>query len=102
MPTYEYQCKTCRQHFERVQRFSDAPVTECPSCGGEVRRVIYPAGVIFKGTGWYKTDSRKGGDGEAKTSGSETKAETTSGSTDSAAKSAESKPAEKSTAAAKD
>jgi putative FmdB family regulatory protein len=59
MPTYEYQCKTCGHHFERVQRFSDAPITECPQCGGEVRRVIHPAGVIFKGSGWYKTDSRK-------------------------------------------
>jgi len=103
MPTYEYQCKTCRQHFERVQRFSDAPITECPHCGGEVRRVIHPAGVIFKGTGWYKTDSRKGGDGEAKSDGGEAKkVESTSDSADSATKSSETKPAEKATAASKD
>jgi putative FmdB family regulatory protein len=61
MPTYEYQCKTCGHHFDRVQRFSDDPVKECPECGAEVRRVIHPAGVIFKGAGWYITDSRKGG-----------------------------------------
>ena len=61
MPTYEYQCKTCGHHFERVQRFSDDPIRECPDCGAEVRRVIHPAGVIFKGSGWYITDSRKGG-----------------------------------------
>ena len=61
MPTYEYQCKTCGHHFDRVQRFSDDPVKECPDCGAEVRRVIHPAGVIFKGAGWYITDSRKGG-----------------------------------------
>ncbi len=62
MPTYEYQCKTCGQHFERVQRFTDDPITECPTCGGVVKRVIHPAGVIFKGSGWYITDSRKGGE----------------------------------------
>ncbi len=61
MPTYEYQCKTCGHHFERVQRFADDPIKVCPECGAEVRRVIHPAGVIFKGSGWYITDSRKGG-----------------------------------------
>ena len=61
MPTYEYQCKTCGHHFERVQRFADDPIKICPECGAEVRRVIHPAGVIFKGSGWYITDSRKGG-----------------------------------------
>jgi predicted nucleic acid-binding Zn ribbon protein len=48
-----------------VQRFSDDPVKVCPECGAEVRRVIHPAGVIFKGTGWYITDSRKGGSDSA-------------------------------------
>lgn len=65
MPTYEYQCKTCGQHFDRVQRFTDDPITECPTCGGVVKRVIHPAGVIFKGAGWYITDSRKGGSDSA-------------------------------------
>lgn len=59
MPTYEYQCKTCGYQFEQTQRFSDPPLTECPKCSGEVRRVFFPAGVIFKGSGWYITDSRK-------------------------------------------
>ncbi len=58
MPTYEYQCKTCGHHFEQFQRFSDDPLKECPKCGNEIRRVIYPTGVIFKGSGWYITDSR--------------------------------------------
>lgn len=61
MPTYEYQCRTCGYQFEQMQRFSDPPLTECPKCGGEVRRVLFPAGVIFKGSGWYITDSRKSG-----------------------------------------
>ena len=59
MPTYEYQCKTCGHHFERVHRFADAPLTECPECGGQIRRVIHAAGIVFKGSGWYITDSRK-------------------------------------------
>lgn len=63
MPTYEYKCNTCGQRFEKIQRFSDAPLTECPSCGAEVRRVIQPTGIIFKGAGWYITDSRQSSDG---------------------------------------
>jgi putative FmdB family regulatory protein len=59
MPTYEYECLACKHRFERVQKFSDAPVTECPECGSQVRKVLFPAGVVFKGSGWYITDSRK-------------------------------------------
>ena len=100
MPTYEYQCKTCGHHFERVQRFSDAPITECPECGEAVRRVIHPAGVIFKGSGWYITDSRKSGGESASTSaanGAKTEGSTEAKGDGDAAKS-ESKPAEKSAA----
>lgn len=59
MPTYEYQCKTCGHQFEQFQRYTDPALTECPRCSGAIRRVIFPAGVIFKGSGWYITDSRK-------------------------------------------
>lgn len=59
MPTYTYRCDTCGHQFETVQRFSDDPLTECPSCGAAIRRVIQPVGVVFKGSGWYITDSRK-------------------------------------------
>jgi putative FmdB family regulatory protein len=58
MPIYEYECTSCKTRFERSQRFSDPPVTECPECGGRVRRVLFPAGIVFKGSGWYVTDSR--------------------------------------------
>jgi putative FmdB family regulatory protein len=58
MPIYEYECSSCQTRFERSQRFSDPPVTECPECGGAVRRVLFPAGIVFKGSGWYITDSR--------------------------------------------
>lgn len=61
MPTYSYRCDACGHHFEAVQRFTDDPIRECPSCGGAVRRLIHPVGVVFKGSGWYITDSRKTG-----------------------------------------
>jgi putative FmdB family regulatory protein len=58
MPIYEYACDTCGARFERKQKFSDEPVRECPECGAVVRRVLYPAGIIFKGSGFYVTDNR--------------------------------------------
>lgn len=62
MPIYEYVCNDCGHRFEVRQSFSDEPIAVCTNCGAPVRRVLYPAGVIFKGSGWYITDSRKGGD----------------------------------------
>lgn len=97
MPTYEYQCKTCGHHFDRVQRFSDDPIKECPECGAEVRRVIHPSGVIFKGAGWYITDSRKsGGDSASPKSmnGAKTEGDTAKSESSEGGKSGESKPAE--------
>ncbi len=58
MPTYEYQCKSCGTHLDVVQKFGDDPLTECPSCGGPLRKVFGAVGVVFKGSGFYKTDSR--------------------------------------------
>ena len=58
MPIYEYSCSDCGAALERRQRFDESPLTQCPSCGGNLRRVYHPAGIIFKGTGWYITDSR--------------------------------------------
>ncbi|MCD6289844.1 MAG: zinc ribbon domain-containing protein [Anaerolineae bacterium] len=58
MPVYEYECEACGLRFERVQSFSDEPLTTCPECGGHVHRVIYPVGIIFKGSGFYVTDNR--------------------------------------------
>lgn len=58
MPTYQYACSPCGHEFELVQSFSDEPITVCPQCGGEVRKVYANVGVVFKGTGFYKTDSR--------------------------------------------
>jgi putative FmdB family regulatory protein len=58
MPTYEYRCTNCDEHLEVVQSFSDDPLTECPKCGGPLRKVFSPVGIVFKGSGFYKTDSR--------------------------------------------
>lgn len=84
MPTYEYQCGTCGNRFEKYQSFSDEPVKVCPECGNEVRKVFSAAGIIFKGSGWYINDSRKA---TSSTVGNknETKAET-SGETKTEAK----------------
>ena len=64
MPTYEYECNPCGYTFERKQRFDEEPVAVCPRCQGKSRRVINSVPVIFKGSGFYITDSRKGGDTE--------------------------------------
>lgn len=58
MPTYEYACKSCGEHIEVVQSFSDDPLTDCPSCGGPLRKVFGTPGIVLKGSGFYKTDSR--------------------------------------------
>jgi putative FmdB family regulatory protein len=58
MPLYEYQCQECGLRFERRQSFSEEPVKTCPECTGSVMRLIQPAGIIFKGSGFYVTDSR--------------------------------------------
>jgi putative FmdB family regulatory protein len=58
MPVYEYECEQCGVRFERLQRMSDAALTDCPECGGHIHRVMQPVGVIFKGSGFYVTDNR--------------------------------------------
>ncbi|KSU52804.1 FmdB family zinc ribbon protein [Microbacterium enclense] len=58
MPTYSYACKQCGHRFDAVQSFSDAALTECPECGGEVRKQYGSIGVTFNGSGFYRTDSR--------------------------------------------
>jgi len=59
MPLYEYRCSECGVRFERRQHFDDTPLSVCPECGGEIHRLIGPAGIVFKGSGFYSTDSRK-------------------------------------------
>ncbi|OXM51900.1 FmdB family zinc ribbon protein [Amycolatopsis alba] len=71
MPTYQYACKECDHAFEAVQSFSDASLTVCPQCSGPLRKVFSSVGVVFKGSGFYRNDSR------------DSKANTTSGSSSS-------------------
>jgi putative FmdB family regulatory protein len=83
MPTYAYRCESCGVEFERYQKFADKPLSRCPECRGRVRRVPQAAGVVFKGSGWYVTDSKsssstiskgvkKSSDDGAKTDGAKT------------------------------
>jgi putative FmdB family regulatory protein len=58
MPTYEYACTECGNRIEVVQSISDAPLTTCTVCGGQLRKIFSPVGIVFKGSGFYRTDSR--------------------------------------------
>jgi putative FmdB family regulatory protein len=60
VPTYEYSCKSCGEHLEVVQSFKDDALTVCPNCGGQLRKVFGSIGIVFKGSGFYKNDSRAG------------------------------------------
>jgi putative FmdB family regulatory protein len=71
MPLYEYECQQEGTRFEIIQKFSDAPLTTCPTCGGSVRRLLSSPAIQFKGSGWYITDyARKGKDGKGSEAGS--------------------------------
>ncbi len=59
MPTYEYECQSCHRRVEAVQKFSDPSLTTCEHCGGDLRKVFSAVGIVFKGSGFYKNDSRK-------------------------------------------
>ncbi len=108
MPTYAYRCTACEHRFEQFQRMADDPLTECPICHGLVKRVIHPVGVVFKGSGWYITDSRKTSsdngtsDKKPETTAGEKPAETAKAAKTETAKSSESSSSEaKSTAPGK-
>ncbi len=90
MPLYEYECNNCNYRFERLQKFSDPPASECPSCGGPVSQLLSPPAIQFKGSGWYVTDyAKKSGSSPAPSGNGKN-----GGNGSSAAPSAESKPAE--------
>ena len=78
MPTYEYACTACGHRLETVQRFSDDPLTVCPDCGGALRKVYGAVGIVLKGSGFYKTDSRAAASGNG--SGKKSESTTASGS----------------------
>lgn len=78
MPTYQYRCTSCGNELEAVQKFSDPALTVCPECEGELRKVFSAVGVVFKGSGFYRTDSRKSSSLPASASKSEQKSESAS------------------------
>ena len=92
MPTYQYACTACEHRFEAVQSFSDASLTECPECSGKLRKLFGAVGVVFKGSGFYRTDSRSGSSKSTST--------TTASTTTSSDKKSDSKPASSAPAAA--
>jgi len=61
MPLYEYQCEACGHRFEVIQKFSDAPLTQCPTCSGPVAKLLSSPAIQFKGSGWYITDYARSG-----------------------------------------
>ena len=61
MPTYVYECTECSEQTELVQKVTDAPLQTCPKCGGKVRKLLFPAGIVFKGSGFYVNDYGKQG-----------------------------------------
>jgi putative FmdB family regulatory protein len=104
VPTYQYQCTECGEGLEAVQKFSDDALTECPKCGGRLRKVFSAVGVVFKGSGFYRTDSRGSSSSSApatKSSSSDSKASdsSSSGSSSSTASSGSSTSSSSSSAA---
>lgn len=92
MPTYGYRCASCGHQFEIVQRISEEPLKECPKCQGKLNKVLYPTGVIFKGSGFYSTDYKSGAKGPAENSSTPS----SNGSTSSSESKPDSKPESKS------
>lgn len=100
MPTYQYQCTECGEALEAVQKFTDEALTVCPNCNGRLRKVFSAVGVVFKGSGFYRTDSRgsstssspaaKSSGSDTKSSGSSSTSESTSSSSGSASASSSS------------
>ena len=93
MPKYQYQCKDCGEALEVQQSFTDDALTVCPNCGGDLRKVFNAVGVVFKGSGFYKTDSRSGSSTSSSSSSSDS---STSAKSDGGSGASSSKPAAKS------
>ena len=87
MPTYQYRCADCGRELEVVQKFTDPSLTECPTCTGNLRKVFNAVGVVFKGSGFYRTDSRSSSNGVSGGSRSSSNGSTSSSSTGSSSSS---------------
>jgi putative FmdB family regulatory protein len=110
VPTYQYTCTECGEPVEAVQKFTDEPLSVCAACGGRLRKVFSPVGIVFKGSGFYRTDNRNGsgsrseaanGKQPAESASAAKSSESASGSNGSAAKPAAAKSGETSSAPSK-
>jgi putative FmdB family regulatory protein len=100
MPTYEYECRECAGRVEAFQKMSDEPLTTCADCGGSLRRLLFPVGIVFKGSGFYVTDYKNkenGSSGSSTSKSSDSSGSATKSSTEKSA--SDSKPAESKAAA---
>lgn len=93
MPTYQYACTSCGHRFEAVQAFTEDSLTTCPVCAGQLRKVYGSVGVVFKGSGFYRTDSRNGKTAATTAAGADAKSDKSAAKSDSPSSSSESKPA---------
>ena len=91
MPTYQYQCTECGEGLEAVQKFTDDALTECPNCGGRLKKVFSAVGIVFKGSGFYRNDSR-GSSSSSSPASSKSSTSSTSSSSGSTSSSSDSKP----------
>ena len=98
MPTYQYACTECGEQLEMVQKFSDNPLTVCPACEGRLRKVFSPVGIVFKGSGFYRTDSRSGNGSAPKEKAEDSSSSSADSKTDSGSKSDSAKSDSKTTA----
>ena len=99
MPTYQYVCTECGGQLEAVQKFTDDPLTVHEACGGRLRKVFSPVGIVFKGSGFYRTDSRNGSSAPAQASSSSSAAGSSSDSSSSPSSSSSSSGGEKTSSA---
>ncbi|MFM9371697.1 FmdB family zinc ribbon protein [Streptomyces sp. Da 82-17] len=90
MPTYQYQCTECGEGLEAVQKFTDDALTECPSCNGRLKKVFSAVGIVFKGSGFYRNDSRNSSSSSTPASTSKSSTSSTSSSSSSTSSSSSS------------
>jgi len=91
VPTYQYQCTECGEGLEAVQKFTDDALTECPNCGGRLKKVFSAVGIVFKGSGFYRNDSRGSSSSSSPASSSKSSTSTTSSDSKSSSSSSDSK-----------
>ncbi|MCF4138800.1 FmdB family transcriptional regulator [Streptomyces sp. Tue 6430] len=99
MPTYQYQCTECGEGLEAVQKFTDDALTECPNCSGRLKKVFSAVGIVFKGSGFYRNDSRGSSSTSSPASSTSKSSASSASSTTSSSSSSDSKPAGSGTSA---